>query len=280
MREKEEDIFLFSYPCSDEKPMEKIRKYRKIFAVLTLLAVGSGAYYLWQGYRHTDLHSLAEPLPTLESVVDPDLGLHPRLRGLKDWQRPEGPPKVALQVGHWLAREAPEEQINLRLTTGTSGGGKDEWEVAMAIALEAKKLLEERGIMVELLPTTIPPNYWADAFVSIHADGNDHAGIAGYKSAASRLDYTGRAGTLAELLDSEYGIATLLRKDSNITRSMRGYYAFNWRRYEHSLHPMTPAAIIETGFLTNPSDRRVIVGAPEKSALGIANAITKFLKNS
>jgi N-acetylmuramoyl-L-alanine amidase len=58
---------------------------------------------------------------------------------------------------------------------------------------------------------------------------------------------------------------------------MRGYYAFNWRRYDHSLHPMTVAMIIETGFLTNVSDRRLIVNNHKKSAQGIANGILKYL---
>jgi hypothetical protein len=68
--------------------------------------------------------------------------------------------------------------------------------------------------------------------------------------------------------------------DPNITRNMRGYYAFNSRRYEHSIHPMTPGAIVETGFITNASDRRIIVNNPKKSAEGIANAILLFLKET
>ena len=59
---------------------------------------------------------------------------------------------------------------------------------------------------------------------------------------------------------------------------MSGYYAFNWRRYEHSLHPMTPAAILETGFLTNPRDRRIIVSGQEKAAKGLADAVLAFLE--
>jgi N-acetylmuramoyl-L-alanine amidase len=61
---------------------------------------------------------------------------------------------------------------------------------------------------------------------------------------------------------------------------MRGYYAFNWRRYDHSVHPMTAAAIIETGFLTNARDRNVIVKDPQKAAQGIAGGILKFLKTT
>ena len=57
---------------------------------------------------------------------------------------------------------------------------------------------------------------------------------------------------------------------------MRNYYAFNFRRYEHALHPMTIAAILETGFLTNAGDREVIMRQPERAARGIVEAITAF----
>jgi N-acetylmuramoyl-L-alanine amidase len=57
---------------------------------------------------------------------------------------------------------------------------------------------------------------------------------------------------------------------------MRNYYAFNYRRYEHALHPMTIAIILETGFLTSLSDRQVLVDDPERAARGIVAAVTAF----
>lgn len=58
---------------------------------------------------------------------------------------------------------------------------------------------------------------------------------------------------------------------------MRGYYAFNWYRYDHAIHPMTPAVIVETGFLTNAADRALIVDDPGRVAQGITKGILKFL---
>jgi hypothetical protein len=196
----------------------------------------------------------------------------------KDWKRPDGPLKVALQAGHWKANEAPEELKRLKERTGTSGGGKAEWQVNLEIANKTKTLLEAKGIQVEILPATIPPDYWADLFIAIHADGNLNTAVSGYKAAPPRRDLTGKAQSFAELLNSEYESATGLSYDPNVTRNMSGYYAFNWRRYEHSLHPMTTAVILETGFLTNANDRRIIVNDQIKSATGIANAVVKFLK--
>jgi len=53
---------------------------------------------------------------------------------------------------------------------------------------------------------------------------------------------------------------------------MQNYYAFNFRRYEHSLHPMTIGVIIETGFLTSAGDRQIILSDPERAARGIVEA--------
>lgn len=197
-----------------------------------------------------------------------------------NWDRPAGPLRVGLQAGHWFAAEAPDEQEGLRDNTGAQAGGTTEWETNLRIAEETKKLLEAEGVIVDLLPTTIPPDYLADAFISIHADGNADTSVSGYKVAAPRRDRTGTAIRLSSLIEARYGSSTNLVIDPNITHNMRGYYAFNWRRYDHSIHPMTPGAIVETGFLTNANDRRIIVNNPKRSAQGIANGVIAFLQET
>jgi hypothetical protein len=77
-------------------------------------------------------------------------------------------------------------------------------------------------------------------------------------------------------LEEEYGALVRLPLDPNISHNMRGYYVFNWRRYVHSMHPMTVGAIIETGFLTNTRDRRILINQPALAARGIANGILEF----
>ena len=57
---------------------------------------------------------------------------------------------------------------------------------------------------------------------------------------------------------------------------MQNYYAFNYRRYEHALHPMTIGVILETGFLTSAHDRTVIVEDPERVARAIVEAVRAF----
>jgi len=131
----------------------------------------------------------------------------------RHWTRPHGPPKVALQVGHWKTHELPDELARLRSNTGSSGGGKAEWEVNYEIAQKTKQILEKKGIVVELLPATIPPSYWADIFIAIHADGSLNQNMSGYKAATPRRDYTGKAEKLLQYVENAYEKATGLIKD-------------------------------------------------------------------
>lgn len=202
-----------------------------------------------------------------------------RFAWLDAWKRPDGPPRVGLQAGHWKNNELPEELDRLKGSTGSSGGGKSEWEVNLEIAQKTKIILEEKGIQVDILPATVPPKYWADIFVSIHADGSLDPKTSGFKIASPRRDYSGKAEKLVNLMEENYRQATNLAKDPNITRNMRGYYAFAWWRYDHSVHPKSASVIVETGFLTSQQDRRLLIGNPVKAAEGIASGIIKFLES-
>lgn len=191
------------------------------------------------------------------------------------------PLRVGIQVGHWKNSEVPEELDGLKRNGGgASGGGKTEVDTVLVIARKVQVLLESKGVVVDLIPATVPPDYLADAFVSIHADGNANPSVSGFKIASPQRDFSGKSLSLVEELNSAYAKETKLAQDSNITRRMSGYYAFNWRRYVHTVHPMTPAVIVETGFMTSPTDRTVIVTNPDKSARGIANGIINFLQKN
>lgn len=188
-------------------------------------------------------------------------------------------PRVGLQVGHWQNDQVPEELEALSRNTGASASGKTETEVVMTVALLTKEILEDAGVVVDLLPTTVPPDYLADAFISIHADGSKDTGVSGFKIAHPRRDSSGVGYQLSHELISEYAKSTQMKQDHNITRNMTGYYAFNHRRYEHSIHPSTPGALVELGFMTNPNDLEMMLNQPHVLAEGIADGILSFLKN-
>jgi N-acetylmuramoyl-L-alanine amidase len=198
---------------------------------------------------------------------------------IEQWQRPNVPAKVALQAGHWKNSDLPEELERLIGRTGSSGGGKSEWEINLAIAEETAQILSKEGIEVEILPATIPPRYWADVFVAIHADGSLDISKRGFKTATPRRDFSKGAEKLVGFIEESYQDHTGFVKDPNVTRNMRGYYAFAWWRYEHAVHPRTASVILETGFLSNAADRKIISDNPDVAAQGIAEGIVSYLKS-
>lgn len=247
---------------------------KKFGLVLFLIILVGATFYKYLSSKPTQVENGAPPY-AIEDLQPPS---QDRFAWLEAWTRPDVPARVGLQVGHWKNNELPDELSRLRGNTGASGGGKSEWEVNLAIAQETKSILLERNIEVDILPSTVPVQYWADVFVAIHADGSTDTSKSGFKVAAPRRDYSGNTSTLVGLIEKQYELSTKLAIDDNITRNMTGYYAFAWWRYEHSVHPKTASAILETGFLTNASDRKTIVSRPDISALGLANAIIEYLE--
>lgn len=188
-----------------------------------------------------------------------------------------GPRKVALQAGHWLTQEAPPELGRILQQTGTSWNGITEVEVNIDIAERVAALLATKGVQAEVLPTTVPPGYLADAFVSLHADGDGTGEKSGFKSARSA-----RRGLfedrLQTLVNSEFAKATDLHYDANgISRNMTGYYAMAWSRIRYSTSPFTPSMILEMGYLSNDWDRHLMVDKADVLASAIANGILTFL---
>lgn len=189
---------------------------------------------------------------------------------------PAGPRRIGIQAGHWQTAEVPEELRRLEHATGTAGGGVQEWQLNLEVARRVAATLRDRGYQVDILPTTVPEGYVADVFLAIHADGSTDATARGFKAAHGnrRGPYEGQ---LVTALAEEYGRATGLPVDPLISRNMRGYYAFSWSRFKHTVAPHTPAAILEMGFLTNAADRTVLLGRQDAVAGGIASGVQRFL---
>lgn len=144
---------------------------------------------------------------------------------------PPPPPrnyKVGVQIGHYKNDELPDELSRLIGSVGTSGGGRTEVQLNLDVANRVARLLRAQGVLVDLLPATVPTGYSADAFIAIHADGNSSPTPRGYKiSTRWRSEVAVQDATLVELLTAAYRAATGLPEDSNITRNMRGYYAYS-----------------------------------------------------
>lgn len=261
-----------------------------VIALLGLGLISGGAYlsmdFLSAGTDDTQSYTATEPgfdpMPSMPELQDIPVGAPQKytIQELKNWERQPGPVRVGLQIGHLNNQSMPDELENLERNAGASWGGLTEADVNLQIGKLVAAQLEAQGIEVDILEAAVPAGYEADVFASIHADGSSDTGVNGFKFAAPRRDYAGTSHALVEALYAEYERATGLRVDTNITRRMTAYYAFNWPRYEFAIHPFTPAVIIETGFLTSPVDRRVIVDQPQLAADGIAAGILAFLADA
>lgn len=186
--------------------------------------------------------------------------------------------RVGLQAGHWRSNELPTELARLRGSTGANAGGYSEAQVNLAVAERAATFLRTAGVIVDVLPATVPPSYRADAFISIHADGNTQTRLSGFKIATHWQAWEA-ATALAAALRTDYGAATGLAWDGDhISSNMRGYYAFSSGRFNHTISSYTPGVILEMGYLTNPSDRRLMTQEVDRVARGIAQGVLRFLR--
>jgi N-acetylmuramoyl-L-alanine amidase len=191
------------------------------------------------------------------------------------------PYHVGIQSGHYQESQLPVDLARLADDTGTAGGGRKEVDLNWDVSNRVAKLLQDQGVVVDVLPATVPSGYTADAFVAIHADGNASPNPRGFKI-STRWSSTVAVQDvkLVETLTGVYGAATGLPQDDAVTRNMRGYYAYTSRRANYRISALTPAAIVEMGYMTNAADRAVLFYDTDTVARGIANGIMAYLKSS
>jgi N-acetylmuramoyl-L-alanine amidase len=192
---------------------------------------------------------------------------------------PDGPRRIGIQIGHWEAEIAPPELgARIRTQTGTSWGGVNERDINRDIALRIKKVLEPQGYIVDVLPVTLPNGYLADAFVSLHGDGDGTGENSGFKMAYMTRRTPYEAALLAAIKET-YGAATGLSYDQDrTTRDMVNYYAHNWRRFQNATSPFTPSVILEMGYVSSARDRALMTRQPDLLAKAIAAGIVSFLE--
>ena len=189
--------------------------------------------------------------------------------------------RVGIQIGHWKNAELPDEFRNkLIYSLGGEVNGLTEWELCLDIAEETKSLLEKDGFVVDLIPATVPVDYQADAFLSLHTDGNDDTSVRGYKVAPTAWDESIRSSNLSEAIVVALGSEADLPTSSYISEEMNEYYAFNFTKYDHAVSASTPAVIVELGFLTNRDDRQYLVSNSDKVAESLRQGIKAFLDSN
>lgn len=193
---------------------------------------------------------------------------------------PTGPRRVAIQAGHWKSDEAPDELRRLIPQTGAEWEGVTEVEINLDIAQRVGVILNSKGIAVDILPTTIPVGYVADAFVALHGDSDGVGENSGFKMAHGARRGPYEDALLNDIKDA-YGPATGLNYDpTHISRNMTGYFAFNWSRFQHAVAAHTPAVILEMGYVSHDGDRALMLDRGDLVADAIAAGIMKFLNDT
>lgn len=152
--------------------------------------------------------------------------------------------------------------------------GLTEAEITFDVAQRVVRNLRALNYSVDLLDEFDPrlENYQAAALISIHANTCQDFGevVSGYlvAKAASRPD-GGIDAILAQCVAVKYEDIVPLERRFTLTLDMTDYHTFR------EIHPLTPAAILELGFML--ADRELLTGQPDLLALAITNGVQCFL---
>ncbi len=149
-------------------------------------------------------------------------------------------------------------------------------DVNFGVASKVVQYLRQRSYRVDLLDEFDPRlnDYQAAALVSIHANSCQDYGaeiVSGFlvaKAAAKPAE--GPDDRLAECIAQYYGPMAGLERRFSLTIDMTDYHSFR------ELHPLTPAAIIELGFLR--ADQQILVEQQDLLARAIVEGILCFLE--
>jgi N-acetylmuramoyl-L-alanine amidase len=207
-------------------------------------------------------------------------GLSPTINS--SWQTAlkhlHSPVRIGIQVGHEKTLDHPDELARLRYSTGGYANSVSEVDINREIAEALEGRLEALGIVVDLLPATVPPHYRADLVIALHADSNRDPARRGYKSAHFRDPRNRLEPVLKQHLDEAYlELSGLPHDEENVSGAMLEYYAFNHKKYRHAVSHRTPAVIVEMGYISNVDDLKVLTS--EKPATAIAEGVVSFLRD-
>jgi N-acetylmuramoyl-L-alanine amidase len=150
-------------------------------------------------------------------------------------------------------------------------------EINFSVAERVVNNLRNMGYSVDLLDEFDPRlnNYHAAALVSIHANTcQEWPGgeiVSGFLIAgpAARVSMRGNDDLLVGCVAQFYGAMTNLQRREGVTRDMTDYHNFR------EIHPQTPAAILELGFML--ADRELLNNQPDLMAQAVTNGILCFV---
>lgn len=192
----------------------------------------------------------------------------------------DGKTRVGIQIGHLDVSNHPDELESLRYNTGGVSGERSEVEVNKAVAYLLRDMLLAEGLLVDILPATVPRKYRADVFISLHADSSPDPERRGYKSAYYKFLRNQQDPVLKAQIDKAYFyFSGLPDDDANVSGSMLEYYAFNHHRFKYSIAKRTPAILVEMGYISNEEDWQFLKD-PVNPAYALKMGILSYLGRS
>ncbi len=155
--------------------------------------------------------------------------------------------------------------------------GLTEASINFEVATRVVRALRGLGYSVDLLDEFDArlDNYRAAVLVSIHANTCRDFGerVSGFLVSKAAVRPTGGVDDLlAECIALHYGRIVGLERRFNLTRDMTDYHTFR------EIHPLTPAAIIELGFMKD--DREILTTRQDDMAQALVEGVLCFLSPS
>ena len=204
---------------------------------------------------------------------------------------PAATPVVVVDPGHDLRANLATEPIGPGSATRKikdGGGTSGEPQVVFAVSLRLRGLLEHAGLRVVLTRTRtastsmgniararIANRAGAALFLRVHADGSSDPAARGTHTLypAFRRGWTDDIAApslrAARLVQAEL-VRSLGFPDAGLDRRS-DLTGFNWSN--------GPAVLAELGFLTNPTERRILTSprGQERAAVGLCRGVLRFL---
>ncbi len=233
---------------------------RTVFIVIFAAGLAS-TIFTWFTRPDFIRQDVAGSLQSAAATVTPmNVAAVPTALPTPNWMR-----RIGIVAGH----HGPENDPGAVCPDGLT-----EVEINFAVAQTVVELLRQRGYRVDLLDEFDPrlDNYQAAALVSIHSNTCQDFGeyVSGFLVSKAAARPEGGVDTmLAECIADYYGAATMLERRLTLTLDMTDYHTFR------EIHPLTPAAILELGFMKD--DRDLLVNQQERLAQGIVDGVECFL---
>lgn len=183
-------------------------------------------------------------------------------------------PNWARRIGVVAGHRGPENDPGAVCPDGLT-----EAEINFDVAQRVVQMLRGLGYTVDLLDEFDPrlDGYQAAALVSIHSNTCQPFGgeiVSGFLIAApeARVSARGSDDILVECIAGTYAEATGLERHPGVTVDMSDYHTFR------EIHALTPAAIIELGFML--ADRELLTERREDLAKAITDGVRCYLEPS